>query len=292
MRLGDRIAVMRDGRIVQIGTAEDILVDPANDYVASFVQDVDRSRVLTAGSIMEEPRVMVHPNDGPRCAMRALRTDQASAAFVVDPAAGSSAPSPRSRSPRRCATSTATVRDLMDTDWSPPAPTPAGRTAHARLADEAAARRRRRHGRLTGVIPRVTLLAALGDQPETAVASGPAPRRPTTRTADATARSRRPPVPRIHLGNWAEDVVDWLTDHFSWLFDFISSVVNGMYDGVEWVLGGPTPLLMAGILAVIALLDARSARRRAGLRRLRADRLDRPVGPGDAVAVAGGRLRA
>ena len=48
MRLGDRIAMMRDGRIVQIGTAEQILTDPANDYVAQFVQDVDRTRVLTA----------------------------------------------------------------------------------------------------------------------------------------------------------------------------------------------------------------------------------------------------
>ncbi|MFI6060234.1 glycine betaine/L-proline ABC transporter ATP-binding protein [Streptomyces sp. NPDC051286] len=55
MRLGDRIAVMRDGRIVQLGTAEDILVTPANDYVASFTQDVDRSRVLTAGAVMAEP---------------------------------------------------------------------------------------------------------------------------------------------------------------------------------------------------------------------------------------------
>ncbi|GHF40124.1 glycine/betaine ABC transporter ATP-binding protein [Streptomyces mashuensis] len=53
MRLGDRIAVMRDGRIVQNGTAEDILVRPANDYVASFIQDVDRSRVLTAGAVMD-----------------------------------------------------------------------------------------------------------------------------------------------------------------------------------------------------------------------------------------------
>ncbi|WP_078623925.1 quaternary amine ABC transporter ATP-binding protein [Streptomyces monomycini] len=52
MRLGDRIAVMRDGRIVQTGSAEDILLRPANDYVASFIQDVDRSRVLTAGAIM------------------------------------------------------------------------------------------------------------------------------------------------------------------------------------------------------------------------------------------------
>lgn len=54
MRLGDAIAVMRDGRIVQLGTAEDILVTPANDYVASFTQDVDRSRVLTAGAIMAD----------------------------------------------------------------------------------------------------------------------------------------------------------------------------------------------------------------------------------------------
>jgi glycine betaine/proline transport system substrate-binding protein len=59
-------------------------------------------------------------------------------------------------------------------------------------------------------------------------------------------------VPRIHLGNWAQDAVDWLTHHLSWLFDAISTVVNGMYDGVEWALGGPPPLLMAGILAVIA----------------------------------------
>ncbi|CAM5353382.1 betaine/proline/choline family ABC transporter ATP-binding protein [Streptomyces] [Streptomyces griseus] len=59
MRLGDRIAVMRDGEIVQLGTAEDILVTPANDYVASFTQDVDRSRVLTASAIMAEPHTVM-----------------------------------------------------------------------------------------------------------------------------------------------------------------------------------------------------------------------------------------
>jgi glycine betaine/proline transport system ATP-binding protein len=53
MRLGDRIAVMRDGRIVQNGTAEDILVRPADDYVASFIKDVDRSRVLTESAVMD-----------------------------------------------------------------------------------------------------------------------------------------------------------------------------------------------------------------------------------------------
>lgn len=55
MRLGDRIAVMRDGRIVQTGSAEDLLITPADDYVASFTKDVDRSRVLTAGAIMADP---------------------------------------------------------------------------------------------------------------------------------------------------------------------------------------------------------------------------------------------
>ena len=52
MFLGDRIAMMKDGEIVQIGTAEDILRDPANEYVSTFVADVDRSRVLTARAVM------------------------------------------------------------------------------------------------------------------------------------------------------------------------------------------------------------------------------------------------
>lgn len=53
MRLGDRIAMMRAGRIVQIGTAEQILREPADEYVAKFVQDVDRSRVLTAAALAD-----------------------------------------------------------------------------------------------------------------------------------------------------------------------------------------------------------------------------------------------
>src|SRR3546814_12054367 len=66
MRLGDRIAMMRDGRIVQIGTAEQILHDPANDYVAQFIQDVDRTRVPTAASVMERPVAVSAREQGPR----------------------------------------------------------------------------------------------------------------------------------------------------------------------------------------------------------------------------------
>jgi glycine betaine/proline transport system ATP-binding protein len=83
MRLGDRIAVMRAGRIVQIGTSEDILQDPANDYVAQFVQDVDRTRVLTASSVMRPPRTVVVDTGGPRAALRTMREEQTQVAFVV-----------------------------------------------------------------------------------------------------------------------------------------------------------------------------------------------------------------
>jgi glycine betaine/proline transport system ATP-binding protein len=83
MRLGDRIAVLKDGRIVQIGTAEEVLNDPATDYVAQFVADVDRTRVLTASTVMEPAKAEVNAGAGPRTALRTMREHQLSAAFVV-----------------------------------------------------------------------------------------------------------------------------------------------------------------------------------------------------------------
>ncbi|WP_425310211.1 betaine/proline/choline family ABC transporter ATP-binding protein [Ammonicoccus fulvus] len=62
MRLGDRVAVMRQGRIVQIGTAPELLTDPADDYVSRFVADVDRSRVLTAGMVVDRTAPVLDPN--------------------------------------------------------------------------------------------------------------------------------------------------------------------------------------------------------------------------------------
>jgi len=52
IRLADRIAIMNDGGIIQIGTPEDLVVNPATDYVAEFTHDVPRAKVLTAGSVM------------------------------------------------------------------------------------------------------------------------------------------------------------------------------------------------------------------------------------------------
>ncbi len=168
MFLGDRIAVMRDGEIVQIGTPDEILTNPANDYVAAFVQDVDRTRVLTAGGVMEPPLAVVTISGGPRNALRTMRDLQVSAAFVVD----------RRRKyqgivrdrdvmaqvEKRATDLAAVVRngiepvspdtalnDLFGRAVESPIPLP--------VVDE--------DGRLVGALPRVTLLAALGNVPST-----------------------------------------------------------------------------------------------------------------------------
>ncbi len=84
MRLGDRIAMMRSGTIVQIGTAEQILHDPANDYVAQFTHDVDRTRVLTAAAVMEQPVAVLGSELGPLAAHKLMREHQLTELFVVD----------------------------------------------------------------------------------------------------------------------------------------------------------------------------------------------------------------
>lgn len=84
LKLGDRVAIMKAGRIVQIGTPEEILTDPADEYVRSFVEHVDRSRVITAGTIMRAPRVLLRPESGPRLAIRWADKFGLSVLFVVD----------------------------------------------------------------------------------------------------------------------------------------------------------------------------------------------------------------
>ncbi|TVP96893.1 MAG: glycine betaine/L-proline ABC transporter ATP-binding protein [Acholeplasmatales bacterium] len=84
LKLGDRIAVMLDGTIVQIGTPEDILTHPANDYVRDFVENVNRARVITASSIMKPPLAVVDSKDGPKAAVRKMENEGISSVFVVD----------------------------------------------------------------------------------------------------------------------------------------------------------------------------------------------------------------
>jgi glycine betaine/proline transport system ATP-binding protein len=163
MFLGDRIAVMRDGRIVQIGTPEEILTDPANDYVAQFVQDVDRARVLTAASVMEPARAVVQLTAGPRGALRTLRDLQTAALFVLGRDRTLLGWVRDSHVMRQVKTADTDLASIVNAEFAKVGPE-ASLVDLFELAVEsplpiAVVDDR---DRLIGVIPRVTLLAALG----------------------------------------------------------------------------------------------------------------------------------
>ncbi len=83
IKLGDRIILMKDGVIVQQGTAEEILTNPADEYVASFVEDVDMTKVITAESVMKKSEAMAYlKTDGPRAALRKMQKAGISSIFV------------------------------------------------------------------------------------------------------------------------------------------------------------------------------------------------------------------
>ncbi|MFS8512682.1 MAG: glycine betaine/L-proline ABC transporter ATP-binding protein [Planifilum fulgidum] len=83
-KLGDRVAVMKDGEMIQIGTPEEILNQPANDYIEEFVKDIDRSRVVQAKHVMVRTAATVSMKDGIRVAVKEMKSNGISSVFVVD----------------------------------------------------------------------------------------------------------------------------------------------------------------------------------------------------------------
>ncbi|HRN75880.1 glycine betaine/L-proline ABC transporter ATP-binding protein ProV [Ottowia sp.] len=86
MRIGDRVAIMKDGQVVQVGTPEEILRQPADDYVRQFVRGVDQAAVFKAGDIARKTQVEVSesPTRGCRPALKRLRDQDREWAYVVD----------------------------------------------------------------------------------------------------------------------------------------------------------------------------------------------------------------
>ncbi len=85
IKLGNRIAIMKDGEIVQVGTPEEILTNPADDYVDSFVESVDRSKIVSASSIMlEKPIVVKFPKEGTAITLRKMRSNKLNTLPVVN----------------------------------------------------------------------------------------------------------------------------------------------------------------------------------------------------------------
>ncbi len=83
LKLGDRIAVMKDGEIVQVGTPDDIVLNPVDDYVTEFARDVPKAKVLWAKTIMEEPRAVVSVGVGIEQALQVMEGEKVSHLFVT-----------------------------------------------------------------------------------------------------------------------------------------------------------------------------------------------------------------
>ena len=84
IRLADRVLIMKDGEIAQLGTMEEILSHPANDYVAKFVNAADKTKVITAGSIMKPVYDYLHLSDGPQTMLHKIRESGLSSLFATN----------------------------------------------------------------------------------------------------------------------------------------------------------------------------------------------------------------
>ena len=84
LKLGDRITIMHDGKVAQIGSPEDIVLRPEDEYVGEFTQDVRLESVLTAAKVMVPPKATLMGHQGPRAALHTIGQSDGDAAWVVD----------------------------------------------------------------------------------------------------------------------------------------------------------------------------------------------------------------
>ncbi|GGJ71295.1 quaternary amine ABC transporter ATP-binding protein [Virgibacillus salexigens] len=83
-KLGDRVAVMKNGQVEQVGTPEEIITSPANHYISDFIKDIDRSKVFQAEHIMTRPNALVSLKDGLNVAVKEMKENGISSVFVVN----------------------------------------------------------------------------------------------------------------------------------------------------------------------------------------------------------------
>ncbi|MGB3635923.1 MAG: glycine betaine/L-proline ABC transporter ATP-binding protein [Rubrobacteraceae bacterium] len=84
LRLGHRVAIMKDGEVVQVGDPEEILTNPASEYVERFIEDVDYAKVRQVEAVMVEPKEVAYETEGPQVVLRRMRQAGLSSIFVVD----------------------------------------------------------------------------------------------------------------------------------------------------------------------------------------------------------------
>ena len=83
-KLGDMVAIMRDGKVVQVDTPEEMSANPADDYVRDFTGSADKSKVTTVRSIMITPSSLIRLSESPTLAIQEMRKNALSTVYVVD----------------------------------------------------------------------------------------------------------------------------------------------------------------------------------------------------------------
>ena len=172
LKIGDRIAIMKDGAVVQIGTPEEILTNPADDYVKRFVENVDRSKVITAGALMRKPRTITVPKDGPHVAARAMEQENFSSIFAVDSERSLQGLLTIDQAIRLEKEKKKDVTEALETDLYVASPeTPIAELLNCEMNAKYPISIQDEKGRLLGVLDRTTILAKMyeeGDSDESA----------------------------------------------------------------------------------------------------------------------------
>lgn len=84
IKIGDRIAIMKAGRIIQVGTSQDILMNPKDNYVRRFVENIDVNKVFTASQVMQDPIALAKIEEKPENIMELIDENDIDSIFVVD----------------------------------------------------------------------------------------------------------------------------------------------------------------------------------------------------------------
>ena len=175
LKLGTRIAIMRDGKIIQMGVPEDIVERPADSYVEDFIRDVSKTRLMGAASIMEDPAAKALATQPPESAMVAMREAGVDIAAVVDSADGFMGVITAGQAVEAASRGVSRLQDL-DYPETPASPRVPPETSIDDLVPLAAATEHPisvvdEDGKLLGVIPRTALLASLARNHQAAEAS-------------------------------------------------------------------------------------------------------------------------
>ncbi len=83
-KLGDTVAIMKDGKVIQIDAPETMSINPADDYVKEFIEGADKTQVTTVKNIMIRPSCIIRPKDNASYALKVMKENQVSSAYMVD----------------------------------------------------------------------------------------------------------------------------------------------------------------------------------------------------------------